>query len=228
VLWAGRAVVTETAQALFYAPAVLAVLGAVLLRRRVAADPGLWLLLVLAGLSALLMLAVASLKGYVSERHTLLVVMIGCVFAAAALEPVAELLRNRVKPEWLLVGVALAALPATLKPLHANREGFKHAGRWLAEHATAADSVIDPFEWSQFYSGRSLYFVPADPPAAGTTYAVVDDRTRLDEHVRLPRLGAAINVMNDGRSEVVYHWPEHVPVDAAKVKVYRLVRPTTP
>ena len=46
-----------------------------------------------------------------------------------------------------------------------------------------------------------------------------------DEHVRLPRLEAAINVMNDGRSRVVYHWPEGGPVEAAKVRVYQLVRP---
>lgn len=230
VLWAAEAVAVETGKALFYVPAVLAVVGVVLLRRRVAADPGLWLLLVLAGLSGLLLLALGIKVGYVSERHTLLLVMIGCIFAAAALEPVAELFRGCVKPEWLLVVIALAALPSTLKPLHANREGFKHAGRWLADHVKDGDMVIDPFEWSQWYSGRSLYAVPPDPKEdpPRMTYAVVDDRTRPDEHVRLPRLEAAINVMNDGRSRVVYHWPESGPVEAAKVKVIQLVRQPTP
>jgi hypothetical protein len=222
IAWAAGAAASETVMALFYVPAGLAVVGVVLLRRRVVADPGLWCLLVLAGLSGLLLMALGIKAGYVSERHTMLLVMIGCVFAAAALEPLAELLRNRVRAEWLLVGIALAALPATLKPLHANREGFKHAGRWMAGHVTPADCVIDPFEWAQFYSGRSLYGVPGDPAEPANVYAVVDDRTRPDEHVRLPRLDLAINVMNDGRSEVVYHWPEGGPVENARVKVYRL------
>ncbi|HYH68618.1 MAG TPA: glycosyltransferase family 39 protein [Urbifossiella sp.] len=224
VVWAAGAVVVETVKALYYVPAVLALLGVVLLRRRVAADPGLWCLLILAGLSALLLTVVGIKAGYVSERHTLLLVMIGCVFAAAALEPVALLLRNRVRAEWLLVGIAVAAIPATLKPLHANREGFKHAGRWMAENVTPADCVIDPFEWAQFYSGRSLYGVPPDPEKPVNTFAVVDDRTRADEHVRLPRLDLAIDVLKNGNSRVVYHWPENVPESEAKVKVYRLTR----
>ncbi|HEX4608088.1 MAG TPA: glycosyltransferase family 39 protein [Urbifossiella sp.] len=231
VAWAGQALATETWKALYYGPAVLAVLGLVLLRRRIAADPGLWFLLILAGLNGLLLMALGFKVGYISERHTILLVMIGCIFAAAALEPVAALLGGRVRPEWLLVLIAAAALPMTLKPLHANREGFKHAGHWLAENVKPGDCVVDPFEWSLWYSEQSLYFVPEDPPADPPpliTYAVVDDRTRPDEHVRLPRLDAAINVMNDGRSTVVYHWPEDVPEAAAKVKVYKLVRPRTP
>lgn len=225
VLWAGQAVVAETVQALYFVPAGLAVLAVVLLRRRVAADPGLWLLLVLAGLSAPLLLALGVKVGYVSERHTILLVLVGCLLAAAALEPVAALLRNRIKPEWLLCVLAVVALPATVKPLHANREGHKHAGRWLAANATDQDCVIDPFEWAQWYSGRSLYFVPPDPENPVVTYAVVDDRTRPDEHVRLPRLEAAMGVLADGRKELVYHWPENGPPEAAKVMVYRLVRP---
>lgn len=224
VVWAAGAVASETVMALFYVPAALAVIGVILLRRRVVADPGLWCLLILAGLSGLLLTAVGVKAGYVSERHTLLLVMIGCVLAAAALEPLAELVRNRVRAEWLLVGIALAALPATLKPLHANREGFKHAGRWMAEHVTPADCVIDPFEWAQFYSGRSLYGVPTDPANPPHTYAVADDRTRPDQHGRLPRLDQAIDVMTNGNSRVVYHWPEDVPEADAKVFVYRLSR----
>jgi hypothetical protein len=225
ILWAGQAIVAETVQALYFVPAGLAVLAVVLLRRRVAADPGLWVLLALAALSALLLLVLGLKVGYVSERHTILLVLVGCLLAAAALEPVAALVRNRVRPEWLLCALAVAALPATLKPLHANREGHKYAGRWLAAHATEQDCVIDPFEWALWYSGRSLYFIPPDPENPVVTYAVVDDRTRPDEHVRLPRLEAAVGVLADGRKELVYHWPEDGPADAARVKIYKLVRP---
>jgi hypothetical protein len=224
IAWAAGAAVSETVMALFYVPAALAVVGVVLLRRRVVADPGLWCLLILAALSGLLLMALGIKAGYVSERHTLLLVMIGCVFAAAALEPLAELCRNRVRAEWVLVAITLAALPATLKPLHANREGFKHAGRWMAEHVTPADCVIDPFNWAEFYSGRSLYGVPADPNNPPYTYAVADDRTRPDQHGRLPRLDQAIDVMTNGNSRVVYQWPEDVPEAEAKVLVYRLPR----
>lgn len=237
-------VAKELGKGLHYVGAGLAVLGVVFLRRRVAAEPGLALLLVSAGLNVVLLIGLGmkgyhisgAHTGYISERHTLPLVMTGCVFAAAALEPVAAALSclplvgrfwaGRLAPAGLLLTVVAAALPATLKPLHDHREGHKHAGRWLAGQVRDQDCLIDPFEWAQWYSGRSLHNVPPDPPAAEVTYAVVDDKEHhSDSHERLPRMDDARNVARDGRSVVAYHWPEDAPVAAAKVKVYKLVRP---
>ena len=237
VLWGTEAVAEETFKSLHYLSAIFALVGIVALRRRIAAEPGLWVLLVLAGLNVALLIYLGSRIGYVSERHTVLLTMISCLFAAAALEPIAAGLgtipkigsfwKGKFGPAALLVILVGMALPSALKPLHANREGHKHAGQWLASQLKPEDCLIDPFCWAEWYSGRSLYYVPADPPANPppvVTYAIVDDKMRGDEHVRLPRLEQAKGVAADGRSEVVYHWPENEPVETAKVKVYRLIR----
>ncbi len=239
----------EVGKALHYVGAGLAILGAIFLRRRITAEPGLALLLVLGGLNLLVLIGLG-MKGYVikdvhsgndmhigyiSERHTVLLVMIGCVFASAALEPLAAALASlplvgrfwagRLAPAGLLLTVVAVALPATLKPLHDHREGHKHAGQWLASRIHDQDCLIDPFEWAQWYSGRGLHYVPDDPPAAVVTYAVVDNKEHAEDHARLPRMVDALNVKEDGRSTVVYHWPEDVPVASAKVRIYKLVRP---
>ena len=240
---AAAAALEETGKGLHYVGAGFALLGVFFLRRRVAAEPGLALLLTLAGTNLLVLVALGTtgyyVQGkhtfYVSERHTVLLVLIGCYFVAAALEPLAALLSSvpkvgrfwagRFAPTGLLVALVVAALPTTLKPLHPHREGHKHAGAWLAANLREADCLIDPFEWAQWYSGRSLYRVPADPPRPEVTYAVLDDKDHDDDHARLPRMKDARNVAADGRAAVVYFWPEDGPEATAKVKVYRLVRP---
>ena len=161
----------------------------------------------------------------------MVLVLIGCVFAAAAVQRLAAWGRARGGlAQYAAAGAALllvaTALPATLKPLHANREGHKHAGLWLRANTDRDfDCVIDPFEWAAYYGWRTLYFVPADPADPAVTYAVLDDKPHDDDHARLPRMRDARAVAADGRAEVVYHWPEDVPVEQAKVKVYKLVRP---
>jgi hypothetical protein len=234
VLWGAEAVAEETFKSLHYLPAIFALVGVISIRRRIAAEPGLWLLFVLAAMNAALLVYLGARIGYVSERHTVLLTMIGCLFAAAALEPIAAGLgklpkvgffwRGNFGTTALLVILIATALPAALKPMHANREGHKHAGLWLAAHIQKGDCLVDPFCWAEWYAGRSLYFVSEDPVLPEVTYAVVDDKMRADEHERLPRLDAAKAVVADGNSQVVYHWPEEAPVEMAKVKVYKLVR----
>jgi len=235
VLWGAEATGAETFKSLHYLPAALALGAFVLFRRRIATEPAFWVLLVVAAINVMVLTYLGTRVGYVSERHTVLLALIGCLFAGAALEPVAAglgrlpavgtFLAGKFGVPALLVILVGAALPSALKPMHANREGFKHAGVWLAGHVQKDDCVIDPFCWTDWYAGRTLYFIPKDPsePPA-VTYAIVDDKLRPDDHERLPRMDAAKNVMNDGRSEVVYCWPEGSTKETAKVKVYKLVR----
>lgn len=238
LLFGARAATAETVKTLYYVPAVFALVGLISLRRRIAAEPGLWVLLVVAGLNTLLITVyVGAYVGYVSERHTMLLALIGCLFAAAGLEPVSAALgrlpgvgffwAGKFGVPALLVILVGAALPATLRPMHSNREGFKHAGYWLEQNVKKGDCVIDPFSWAEWYAGRSLYYVPKDPPAdppPEVTYAIVDNRSR-DDHERLgKRMEAARNVLNDGRRELVYSWPEGSNEATAKVMIYRLIR----
>ena len=230
-LWGLQAVSKETVKSLHYLPAILAIAGLVLLRRRIAAEPGSWVLLTLAAMNAGLLIVFAAKVGYVSERHTILLVLVSCVLAAAALEPVATWLAGlpRIGRFWsgksapigLVVMIAATALPSTLKPLHAHREGHKHAGHWLAKYAQPQDVIVDPFEWAQYYSGRTLYFIPPDPADAKVLYSVLEN-TPDNPHSRLPRLDLAKSVAASGI--LVYHWPEDVPPEKARVHVYKTVR----
>lgn len=222
----------ELAKSAFYAPLALALFGLVALRRQAFGQPAAWVLLALAGVNLGILMMLGTRIGYVSERHTLVLVMIACVFAGAALEPLAAALSRvpkvgriwsgKLAPAGLLLAVVASALPATLKPLHPQREGHKHAGRWLKEHATPADVVIDPFCWADWYSQRTLYHIPPDPADARVLYVVLDNKTRADEHTRLPRMQLAKDVAASG--VVVYSWPENVPPDQASVKVYKTTR----
>lgn len=225
-------VAKELAKSSFYAPLAIAVFGLIALRKRIVREPGAWVLLVLGGSNIGVLLLLGTKVGYVSERHTLLLVLIACVFAGAALEPLAAALSRlprvghiwagKFAPVGLLLALVVAALPATLKPMHPQREGHKHAGKWLKEHATSEDVVIDPFCWAEWYAERALYYVPPDPPDAKVLYVVLDDKMREDQHTRLPRLGLAKEVAASGT--VVYWWPENVPQEQAKVRVVKTVR----
>lgn len=245
-------ILEETGKSLHYGAAGLALLGLIALRRRIAVEPGLAVLLALVGLNALILLGLGVTgyyvrgkhTGYVSERHTVLLVMVGCLFAAAALQVVVGWFRDRPRVGRFAAGGLLAvlvatALPSTLKPLHPHREGYKHAGRflkaeldkWAAEQLAKSEEkremapgIYDPFEWSDWYSGRTLYTKVhlANPDVA---YAVWDNSAKgrgEAAHERLPVLDQADNIKKDGRAELVYWWPEDVPKAEAKVHVYRL------
>ena len=97
--------------------------------------------------------------------------MLACVFAAAALEPLAVILQSlpvlgrlviwpKAAPGGILLAIVVAALPVTLKPLHPHREGHKHAGRWLADKMAPNDWLMDPLAWGEWYAGRTLYNPP--------------------------------------------------------------------
>ena len=131
-LWAVGAVADEVSKALHFVVGGLAVIGLIAHRRELfGPDPGMWVLVILGLLSLGLMIYLATRIGYVSERHTLLFVMISCVFAAAALEPLALFFESfpvlgrlviwpKVAPGTLLVAL-VAALPFTLADARSAR-----------------------------------------------------------------------------------------------------------
>ncbi|QEL13824.1 ArnT family glycosyltransferase [Limnoglobus roseus] len=227
IVWAGTAIAKETSKAAHYAVFVLGLVGIGLHRRRIAADPGLAMLMVL-GVINLSVLAVLSLKvGYVSERHTVVLVLVLSLLAAASLEPVCQSLGTWTKfaARGLLLALVAGALPAALKPPHETRLGHPHAGHYLAEHVGPQDALIDPFEWAQWYAGRTLLGVPEDPKPPQARWVVMEPGK--SPHSLLPRYESAVAVVADTKNvaELKYWWPEDVPrADApqkAKVLVYR-------
>ncbi len=230
-LWAFGAVFKETNKGANYLMWPLAAFALIALRRRLATEPDLWVLVVLIGCNFGLLTYLAARVGYVSERHTVLLTLLACQFAAAGLPllaaaigqllPRVERLGVRVTAASLLVALVVGSLPFALKSMHTNREGHKHAGLWLSARITDNDGMVDPFCWAEWYAGRTLYRTSWNPPESKRTY-VIWENNAATPHSRLPVLPEADRVRKLPGSRVVYHWPENVPVDRAKVQVWMI------
>jgi hypothetical protein len=122
----------------------------------------------------------------------------------------------------ILFGIVISTVPKLVQPLHANREGHVHAGRFLRDRLHDGDTLIDPFEWAQFYSGRALRTIPPDPPPVAGRYRWAVLEQGESPHSRLHRLQPALDVANDGKNKAAkaFWWPDG-PVENAKVVVYK-------
>ena len=215
-----RELFKEGTKAFHYGPPAFALVGLFLAARRLRAEPYLLVPLAFAGLMLPVLAALGLKEGYVSERHTLAVVMVLCPFAVAGL-----LALGGVVGRLGLVVILATCVPGLAKPLHKDRLGHRLAGEYLARHADPADVLIDPWDWAAFYSGRTLTVIPPDPPATAgrSRWAVIEPKEKGLSN--LPRFQAAVNVMSDGanRPTVAFSWPEGVPPEEAKVVLYRQV-----
>lgn len=230
-LWAAGAVWQEMIKSMYYVVGGLALLGVIAHRRQILApDRGLWVLLMLGFLNLVLLFYLAAGVGYVSERHTVLFVMLACVFAAAALEPLALILQSlpgvgrlvvwpKAAPGGILLAIVVAALPVTLKPLHSHREGHKHVGRWLTDKMSPNDWLMDPLAWAEWYAGRTLYNPPLYQGRPDSVW-VITERGKGSPHSRLPQWERA-KKLAEGRAPV-YRWPEDAPEEGPVVEVHRL------
>jgi hypothetical protein len=230
-LWAAGAVWQEVIKSTYYVVAALALFGIIAHRRQILApDRGTWVLLALGFLNLVLLLYLAASVGYVSERHTVLLVMLACVFAGAALEPAAVALQSvpvvgrlvvwpKAAPGGILLAVVVAALPVTLKTLHSHREGHRHAGLWLADRMAPNDWLMDPLAWAEWYAGRTLYNPPSYRGRPDAVW-VITERGKGSPHSRLPQWERAIKLA-EGRVPV-FRWPEDAPPDGPVVEVHRL------
>ncbi|HEV3437312.1 MAG TPA: glycosyltransferase family 39 protein [Gemmata sp.] len=234
-LWAVEAVWSELIKSLHYVIGALAAFALIAHRRQLLSpDLGMWFLIVLGTLNAALMVYLADRIGYVSERHTLQFVMLSCVFASAALEPLANLLGSLPKlgrlivwpkaaPCGLLFGIVLSALPFTLQTMHAQREGHKYAGRWLASQMADDDWLIDPLAWAEWYAGRTLYKTTSYQGQPKVKWVVVEEgkEGNISPHSRLPQWELANELKTKGK--LVYKWPESPKSKSSPVIcVYRL------
>jgi hypothetical protein len=230
-LWAVGAVWTEMIKSLYYVVGALAIVGVIAHRRQIMApDPGLWVILALGVLNILLLFYLASRVGYVSERHTVLFVMLACLFAAAALEPVAMVIESlpvigrlvvwpKAAPSGVLVAAVAMALPVTLQPLHSHREGHKHAGRWLAGNMGPDDWLKDPLAWGEWYAGRTLYNPPVYHGQPEMIWVIIE-KGKGSPHSRLPQWEEASRLA--ANRQPVYRWPSDAPPEGPAVEVYKI------
>ena len=224
IVWAVGAVWSEMIKSLYYAVGAFALFGLIASRRRIVApDPGLLVLVAIGLLNILLLLYLATRIGYVSERHTVLFVMLSCVFAAAAFEPLGHFVESlpglrrlviwpSAAPGGFLVAIVVAALPVTLQTMHPHREGHKHAGRWLANTMSEGDWLKDPLAWGEWYAGRTLYNPPVYHGRPETIWVIVENG-KGSPHSRLPQWEDALRLKNAGH--LVFRWPENAAPEGA-------------
>jgi 4-amino-4-deoxy-L-arabinose transferase-like glycosyltransferase len=148
-LWGVKALAAQFGQATQYVLWLPMVLGLWWFPPRLGSSAGAWVVLLVGLAVGACLYRVASGMGYLSDRHTLLIVMGLLYWAVAALLVVGEALgaalvrwvraRRPGLATWkggspaarggVFVGVlALAILPRTLEPLHGNRAGFRNGG----------------------------------------------------------------------------------------------------
>ncbi len=174
-----------------------------------------------------LLYRVAVRMGYLSDRHTILILACGVPWAAATLDGmgrgIARLLNGRIG--WASAGVCTTAillaatvfpLWRTLEPLHGDRVGFRAAGHWLAEHAGPEEAVFDPFGWSGYYAGRYFQDGAAQEPWA---YVVVEESTN-NKHSHLVTMPEAEKLAGAGRRLCGFPAPRGK--ESAEVVIYDL------
>lgn len=200
-------------------------------RRGLRARPEAVVLLLTSGVQAVVVWRVAYTLGYASQRHMLFILMGVLYWAVAALLELTARLWAARQPEtppnvqrWatILLGVICAAgLPKSLEPLHPDRVGNRAAGRWLAEHAAPDDTIVDPFEWSYYYSGRLFTGAPAQtaPDAHHACYVVMDRKKNL--HGQADELETVAHDLLP-RGRLVYDWlpPSHSRWRPGEVQIY--------
>jgi 4-amino-4-deoxy-L-arabinose transferase-like glycosyltransferase len=237
-----RAVVLEVSQGFHYLGCIPLIWAVLFCGRRLAARGEFWLLPIHFALHSAALVYLGVKASYVSERHVMPLMMLGCYGCAIGVFHMAEVLvgvwaslrRSEKSPIAIAcLGVALCAsfqivcLTRTLQPLHFNRVGNREAGRWLAKHAHAGDVIEDEHQWSKFYSG--LFFrddtaLPPDPEAK--RYTVV---TRWIAHGGVGVAADTRNEIEKNAGRLAYQWPTNVPSDKARVVVYETRRdPETP
>jgi hypothetical protein len=230
----GRALTLEIGNGFHYVGVVPMFLGMACTLGRLRRSPGYWVLAVYCTMHAACLVALALTVSYISDRHVMVLVMCGSYFAVAGaiegprrvldwiaggrgLAPRSLLLSPTLWSAVVLIGMMGFGLPKALQPLHTNRAGNRAAGEWLATVVRPGDIVEDDHCWSHFYAGQVFLEgkVPAVMPGLKRTRYVVRTRSR-DPEINQGRQLAEEKI----QGTAVYHWPESVAVEQARVVVY--------
>jgi len=231
--WGFRSLVNELVKGSFYVGWLAALFGLWWERERSRREPGAWMMLLVCLGVAFALWRVLVVVGYLSDRHTLLILMCGSFWAVAGLMAIGDWVA-RLFPElsfcagkdralvWPLL-FALAALPKTLQPLHQHRAGFRDVGLWLAEHARPIDTITDPLCWSHYYAGRVFLegsTAPVSPDCRPREYIVIEDAG--NDHKRVPTYDEAKRRV--AGLEPIHRWQGKRGSKHAEVLVYELPR----
>jgi hypothetical protein len=237
--WGLHALTLETIKGFHYVAWVPALLGLWLFRKRFRTVPGAWVLLLLCLTVALFLWRIATFMGYVSDRHTLLILLCGSYWAVASLSAIAGWVARvlsarlpgvaerlglkataRLVTVLLLLALLVPCLPKDFERLHVDRSGFRAVGLWLAEHTRASDEILDPYSWPLYFAGRAFQ-EPLRPRDAKYSYVVLERSRNGHPHLRHHQL--AEHLAEGGRE--VFRWSGKHHGSASDIVIYALPGP---
>jgi hypothetical protein len=224
--WAVQALGAVLAKAFFYVFWLPAVLGLWCYRDRFRREPGTWVLALTSLLIGLVLYRVARLMGYLGERHFVLIVLCGVYWSGAGMLLIADRLRSGYASLGVMLLVVAVPLAKALETLHADRAGFRAAGRWLAQHACPGDYVKDPYSWAHYYAGRVFLEGRSGAPAHVPPVSYVVLERSKNTHPHLPEVQDALHDIERGRP--VQSWPVRRGKESAEVVVYEVAGALTP
>jgi hypothetical protein len=231
VVWAAKQVPLQIMKTLHYSLPFMSIFGFYLFRRKIWEDNATLYLGVQLAIYLAVLFMLALMAGYISERHTLVVSLIGSYFAAATIPKWGEWLAQipfigRIwSPQFLSAALVfwllVFSVPADFKRLHSNRAGHRAAGEWLAQNMSPDEEILDVFAWAAFYAHRdwnllhdNFAFVEKKAPV----YVIWEPRL---PHSRLTSILDAKRYGPD-MGKPVFCWPAG-DLEKANVIVYRFV-----
>jgi hypothetical protein len=131
-------------------------------RKRDWREPGKFFVIALIVFNVIIMTLLYCKFGYMSRRHTLLLVVFTIFYVPVGLEALASWLGEKFSSKansnfWFMVLVAVGiaiCCPKLLRPLRSEKQGYRDAARWLAENTDEQDIIAVPDTRIGFYSGR--------------------------------------------------------------------------
>jgi 4-amino-4-deoxy-L-arabinose transferase-like glycosyltransferase len=241
-LWGLWAVANMTIRGFFWSSWLPALIALWVRRDCFRLVPVSWVIALVCGMIATSLYGVAVVVGYASDRHLLLVVLLGCYWAAAGVPIIGAMAAQtiaRIRPIWsrsswtdafvwtaaLWIVLCVGPLFRTLETLHADRAGFRKAGYWLGEHAFSGDKIDDAYAWAHYYSGHVFTEVdPADGlpfttgPAHEPKVRYVVMEVSDNKHPRLQTEKPEDLLAAGGREE--QEWPLSRGKEKAVVKIF--------
>jgi len=161
-------------------------------RGRTWREPAVFVFSTLSWLYTVLMIWLYCRHGYMSERHTLPLLIVPILYVPIGFVIIAQFCQkrlittassfNRVSGDqkfWLVtfmvVGTAVCT-PKLLRPLRIEKRGYRAAAKWLRENTEPTATIAVPDDRIGFYSGRQTLTYESEHSIPETDYIVVANK----------------------------------------------------
>ena len=175
ILQGVRGLAMEICQGLHYVAAVPMLLGMWWTIGSLRKQAAFWAVGAYAAIHVCILMRLAMLACYISDRHVMILVLLASFFVLAGLREVPQRVLGWIsatpgRPEGncrvttvcfgiLLVALVGTCLPKSLQRIHGNRVANREAGLWLVQkkRVQPEDHIIDDHAWSHYYSGLMFW-----------------------------------------------------------------------